>query len=123
MNNSKLALDSIPLKEEGNIDRKPMLREREGVLLKIISALQEVQSSKEWSTLKTEVFDNLVNTLEYGLRDEAKKDNPDSLKLNRLAGQLKWAEKYADLNKLENVFRVELTNIRQKLNEPERPGL
>lgn len=119
MNNSKLAIDSIPLIEEPKVDRKPILREREGTLLKIIEAIRGVAGSTEWSTLKTEVFDNLVNTLEYELRNEAKKDTPDSLKLNRLAGQLKWAEKYADLSKLENVFRSELTNIRHKLNEPE----
>ena len=114
MNNSKLTIDSISLKEE-QVDITPILREREGKLLKVIDALQGIASTKEWSTLKEEVFDNLTGTLTKEIQSEARKENPDTLKLNRLAGQLKWAEKYSDLSKLENVFRVELSNVRQKL--------
>ena len=83
--------------------------------MEIIKSLQGVQRTKEWSSLKTELFDGLVLTLEKELREEAKKENPDSLKLSRIAGQLKWAEKYADLGKLESAFRIELTNLKKLL--------
>lgn len=116
MNNSKLAIDSVTLREEVKVDVTPLLREKEAKLVKIIEAIQEVSASGAWSTLKTEVFSNLVATLEKELQTEAKKDEPDSLKLNRLAGQLKWAEKYSDLSKLEQIFRVELSGIRKNLN-------
>lgn len=116
MNNAKLAIDSVTLKEEETVDRRPMLREQEARLIKIIESLKQVSDSSGWSTLKIEVFAPLVETLEKSLREEAKKDTPDALVLNRLAGQLKWAEKYADLSKLESVFRSELTNIRTYLN-------
>lgn len=122
MNNSKLAIDSVSLSPEENVDIKPQLRQREGTLLKIIEALQGVEKSAAWSTLKTEVFDNLVNVIEKELRDEAKKESPDTLKLNRLAGQLKWAEKYSDLSKLEKVFRTELISIRNNLYGTELNG-
>lgn len=116
MNNSKLAIDSISLQEEEpNVNRLPELRKKEGELINIIDSLQKIQVMPEWSSLKTQIFDGLVTTLEKELRTEAKRDNPDSSKLNRLAGQLKWAEKYSDLSKLENVFRVELTNLRKIL--------
>lgn len=122
MNNSKLAIDSISLQEEEpKYDRLPELRQREEALLNIIDSLKKVQTTPEWSSLKTQIFDGLVVTLEKELRTEAKKENPDSSKLNRLAGQLKWAEKYSDLRKLEDVFRVELTNLRQMLYGKERP--
>ncbi len=115
MNNSKLAIESIPLHIEDQVDNTEILRKRENELLKIIEALKGVEQSKDWSTLKIEIFDGLVNSLEKQLRDEAKKEDPDTLVLNRLAGQLKWAEKYSDLHKLENIFRVELQKIRQNL--------
>jgi len=116
MNNSKLAIDSVPLTEEKRFDRTPILAEQEGRIIKIIEALAEVRESSGWSTLKIEVFDGLTATLERQLREEAKQDTPDALKLNRLAGQLKWAEKFSDLEKLEQAFRVELTNIRKNLH-------
>lgn len=115
MNNSKLAIDSLTLTEEQPVDNKPMLREKESSLIKVIDALQGISQTQEWGTLKSEVFDNLVVTLEKELRDEAKKETPDPLKLSRVAGQLKWAEKYSDLTKLEGVFRIELKRIRQML--------
>lgn len=115
MNNSKLAIDSVSLSLEKEVDRSPQLIEREARLIKIIEAIQKVERTQEWSTLKTEVFDGIVNVLEKEIKDEAKKENPDTMKLNRLAGQLKWAEKYSDLTKLEHVFRQELNGLRKTL--------
>lgn len=121
-NNSKLAIDSMALSEDKPVDTKPLLRQREGTLLKIIEAIQGLAKTIEWSTLKTELFDNLVNVLERDIKDEAKKESPDTMKLNRLAGQLKWAEKYSNLQKLESVFRQELTGIRKNLYGTELNG-
>lgn len=115
MNNSKFAIENISLTLEEPIDNNPHFRERESELTSIINAIQGIEASKEWSTLKEKVFDGLVGSLQREIQDEAQKENPDSLKLNRLAGQLKWAEKYSDLKKLEGIFRIELTRIRQQL--------
>ena len=115
MNNSQLAVEYNSLSVETPVDVQPMLREREAKLLSIINAIQGINQTREWSTLKEEVFDSLSETLEKQIGIEARKETPDTLKLNRLAGQLKWAEKYSDLTKLEQVFRIELTNIRKQL--------
>lgn len=115
MNNSKLAVDFTEITLEEKADITPILRERETKLTKIINAIQGIANTDEWSTLKTEVFDGLARTLGNDIQREARKDSPDTLKLNRLAGQLKWAEKFSDLSKLENVFRTELTNIKKQL--------
>lgn len=101
--------------EEQSPERETNLRAEEARLLKIIEAIQGIQQTKEWSTLKIEVFDNLANVLEKDIRTEAKKDDPDPKKLNRISGELKWAEKYSDLQKLENVYKVELQRIRTHL--------
>ena len=114
MNNSRLAIENVSLSEDSE-DRKPILQEKEGEQITIINAIEEVRSSDSWSTLKVKIFDGLVETLNRGIQEEARKETPDTLKLNRLAGQLKWAEKYADLDKLAQVFRLELTNIRKQL--------
>lgn len=114
MNNSKLAIDNYSL-EEQEVDISPWLRERQSELVKIISAIDGVSSSKEWSSLTNLVFIGVVEKLERDLLNEAKKDTPDQLQLARLNGQLVWAKKYADLNSLANIFRNELKNVTDKL--------
>lgn len=111
MNNSKLEIESFSL-EEPQRDRSPELREREGQLVRIIETLKGVAESKLWSSLKTQVFDGVVGKLERDLLFEARKDSPDQLAMARLNGQLMWAKKYADLDKLANDFRLELKQIR-----------
>ncbi len=114
MNNSKFALDSLV--EEVPIDRTPDLKEKEARLIRILEAIQVIQRSEQWSSLKLEVFDGLTARLERDLKDEAKKPNPDPNKLNRIAGELKWAEKFSDLSKMENQYKVELQGVRLQLN-------
>lgn len=113
MNNSRIALEE-PLEQQ--IDLAPKLREEESKVTRIIEALREVSASKGWSTLKEELFDKLVNSLERDLRVEARKDDPDPKKLNRLSGELKWAERFSDLSKLEHVYKLNLQNIRSNPN-------
>lgn len=96
-------------------DNAPRLNAEEARLLRIIEALQQVQQIKAWSSLKTEVFDNLVNVLDKELKSEAKKEDVDPRKLNRLAGEIKWAERFSDLSKLENTYKVQLQNVRKQL--------
>lgn len=114
MNNSKLAVEYSTLSET-KADHTPVFREKEEGLIEIISAIQGISKSKEWSTLKEKVFDNLTKNLLKDIQDEARKTTPDGLKLNRLAGQLEWAEKFSDLKKFENGYRLELTNVRIQL--------
>ena len=116
MNNSRLAVEYTSLSLDEPLDNTVTLREREAELVKILGAIRGVEETKEWSTLKEKVFDGLVDVLTKDIHVEARKEIPDTLKLNRLSGQLKWAERYSDLTKLGEVFRSELTNIRTRLN-------
>ena len=115
MNNAKLVMDSISLSEDQEQDRKPLLRSEESRLLKIVNAIQEVQNTKAWSSLKEEIFDSLVNTLEKELRSEAEKIDVDPNKLNRISGELKWARKFSDLQKFENEKMVKLQRVKLQL--------
>lgn len=118
MNNSKFAIDKFSLEETSSVDRTPWLREREGELIKIIEAIGEIEESTAWGTLKNTVFDGVVQTLERQLKTEASKDEPMQMALAKINGQLVWARKYSDLKELSQVFRLELTNIRQQLYGP-----
>jgi len=115
MNNSFLATNSVSLHLEEPVDTSPVFIEREANLLKVIEALRIIRQTNEWSSLKEEVFDKLSGDLERQIGQEAQKLNPDTHKLNRLSGELKWAERFSDLKKLEDSYRVELTHVRSKL--------
>lgn len=112
MNNSLVVENLEPATE----DIAPQLNSQESKTLRIIEAIQEVKQTKAWSSLKEEVFDGLRLSLERELRAEAKKEDPDPKRLNRLSGELKWADKYSDLSKLEDSYRLELQRIRTRKN-------
>ncbi len=97
-------------------DPSTALREREGTLARIIEALKQVEGSEAWSTLKTELFDGVLESLEGRLSAEAKKPQVDLPTIYRLQGQIQWAKKYADLAGLTDSYRLELQRIRQPLN-------
>jgi hypothetical protein len=116
MNNSKLAQDfADTLTEELPVDILPKLKEREAELIKIIEAIQGVKQTPAWSTLKSQIFDGVVTRFENELKDEAIRETPDTNKLNRISGQLTWAKRYADLDKLESVYRTELLGLRKQI--------
>ncbi len=113
MNNAFIVENTL----EEPINNKPLLREREVTLIKIIEALEAVNASSEWRVLKENIFDGLIETLDRKVLQEAKKDEPDLKELGRLNGQLVWAKKYADLKQLSEFYRVELKGLREQLNK------
>ena len=115
MNNSKISLDEFNLGQE--VDRTPWLREKEASLVRQIEALRRVAASEDWSSLKKEIFDGVVETLEKAQKVEASKDKPDLSILTNINGQLVWARKWCDLKKLADILMVELNSIRKKLNQ------
>lgn len=115
MNNGKFALDSFTIDKEP--DRTPWLKDREATLVRLIETLRRVAQSQDWSSLKKELFDEVVETLEKQLKSEAEKDKPDVLALAKINGQLVWARKYSDLTKLADIFMVELTSVRKQLTK------
>lgn len=113
MNNGFISLAGDTPEKPVEVTEK--LRSEEGRLVKIIEAVRSVQQTEAWSTLKIEVFDSLTDKLERELKREAEEDDPDPSKLNRINGQLIWARKYSDLNKLEREKMVELQRIKHQL--------
>jgi len=116
MNNSLLAFGAHSLAEETQSeDRTVALRKREEELVRIIKALDALEVSEAWSSLKNDVFEPLRNTLELKIFQEATKEKPDMSVLNGLRGEWTWAKRYADLSVFRNEKRVELIGLRKSL--------
>lgn len=113
MNNSSISIEKSTLEQVR--DPKVKLRELETQLVRIIEAIRGIKHSQEWSTLKTEVFDGLTARLERDLREEAIGSDPNPTKLNRIAGELRWAKRFSDFDKFESDKVAELKAIRLNL--------
>lgn len=116
MNNSKIALDNQEVISDKTFDRKPMLHQKEGELVKIIEAIMRIANSEDWSILQEHIFEGLVEGLERRLSGEATKAELNQPEIYRLNGQLVWARKFSDFKKLADVYRVELSNVKKQLN-------
>ena len=114
MNNSKLTSDYLLSTEKEDLTGP--LKEREANLVKMIDALKAVAGTKEWSSLKTLIFDGRVEETRKAIFHEARKDKPDLQMLAKLNGKYEEVRKYADLLELAKVFQVELNNIKIKLH-------
>lgn len=114
MNNAKLAIDYAD--EQFEEEKAPIIRQRQEEIAKIIDALIGVSSNENWKVLKVLVFDGLVVALEARLKSEAIKKILDTDEIHRINGQLTWAKRYSDLNKLIDVYKLELVNLGEKLN-------
>ena len=115
MNNSFLTYNSVTL-QDIPVDLEAV-KAREVKLIRVVEAIRKLQKSKEWSTLKTEVFDGLTESLNALILAESKKEQPDIGRLNKLSGQLLWAERFSDLAKFEQPFSQEIKNIKQSYGE------
>lgn len=98
----------VKTKEPETIDRTPWLKQQEAELIKIIEAIQNIKQSNFWKLLREKVFDGVVTSIQQKLQDEK-----DEKELYRLQGQMAWAGKFTDLDKLEKVYRDQLEIIRQ----------
>lgn len=112
MNNSKFTIDSVSLNEEEKVDISPLYRQREAELEKIIEAFDAINSSSYWKTLQKLIFEGIHESIQKKLYKEK-----DEKEIFRLQGQIVWAEKFLDFNKLSALYRNELLNIRKNLNK------
>lgn len=110
MNNS-LVIETLSIDMDSEPDTTPLLHKKEEELTSILEAVEHIKASSYWLLLQDKVFNGVVDSLQNRLRSEK---NPTEI--YRLQGQIVWAEKYTDLDKLAQAYRNELSNIRNKLN-------
>ena len=120
MNNSKITLDNLTLGDDPIIDITPTLRAKEANLMTIIESLKNIATNRDWMILQERIFNEVVENLEKRLLSEAKKRPLDEGEIYSLNGQLTWARKYADLNKMVKDYWNELTNVRKQIQTYEQ---
>jgi len=114
MNNAKFAIDFVD--EQFEEEKAPLIRQRLEEISRIIDSMQRIADNEDWKVLKILIFDELVATLEARQKSEASKKPIDTDELQRINGQLIWAKRYSDLYKLIDVYKLELTSLKDKLN-------
>ena len=109
MNNARV---KPVLDETEQVDMKPLWISQEAEVGKILEALQNIKSSSYWSYLEKVLWSGVLGSLDRKLRIEK-----DEKIVANLQGQAVWAEKYADLGKLIEHYRSELSRIKNNLNQ------
>jgi len=108
MNNSKLTENT--LSEEPEIDIKPMLRQRQEEIVKIIEAIDSICQSNYWRFLEKEVFQPVLDSSVNQICTEK-----DDRKVAQLQGKIEVLSKYADFKQFSEAYRLELKKIDQQL--------
>lgn len=118
MNNSQIAIENL---EENKDNRLSFLQKQQGELTQLVEAINRVESNEDWLKLKDLLLDNVVINLEKNLKSEAEKSELSQPKIYRLQGQLEWARKYTNLNKLVEVKKKEIENIKNLIKHESNP--
>ena len=113
MNNGKLTLDALSLTSE---DRIGPLKEREAHLVKVLEAIKGVVETREWSSLKTLIFDSRLEETRKAIFLEARKETPNLQILAKLNGKYEEVRKYANLHEFAKTLEQELTSLRLKIH-------
>lgn len=116
MNNSFLAMESVSLEMEQPLDNTELFRNKETELIQIIEAIEKIAESREWAILKEKLFDGVVAGLLRQRDTEVEKKPLNGPLIYSINGQLAWAKKYSDFASLSNIYKVELQNVRTKIN-------
>jgi len=102
--------------DELAIDTTVVLKERRAELMKLLGAIDNLSKNPDWQTVKELVFDGMTEKIEKSLQAEAKKNELCTPEIYRLQGKLNWAQRYSDVYKLAEVYKLELNQLTKKLN-------
>jgi len=119
--------NSLNLEHDDTFSIEPVvptesLREREAKLVRMVEAVVALSQTREWSTLKKELFDEIASSIENRIKSETAKSVININELYRLQGELAWARKYGNLMLLAKDYQNELSAIRKLLNPPGGAG-
>lgn len=109
MNNSFIVLQG--LSEEVPVENTKYLQKRIGELTDIVESLRAIRGSRHWKLLEEKVWVEVQQTLQKRLRSEN-----NLQEINRLQGQIQWADKYLNLSEVEKAFTNELEIIKSQIN-------
>ena len=105
-------IDKIAITEESKV----LLRDEQAKLIKVIEAIQKLDKSKEWETLKEIVFARSLVAIERQLLNESLAKEVDVNKIYRLQGEWAWAKQYNDIDKFVENLKRQLEEIKKRLS-------
>ena len=91
------------------------LREKQTKLTRLITAIDTLEQSKEWETMKELLFNGLVEKLQRKIQTEGSSNEVSLPNLYKLQGELKWSKRYADLGEYKSTLKVELEGIKKRI--------
>ena len=101
--------------DDTNDEIKKLLREKQTELINIISALDKLEQSKEWQTIKELVFNKSLLAIERQIQNEALAIKIDTDKLYKLQGEWAWSKQYVDTARFISTLKKQLEDIKLKL--------
>jgi hypothetical protein len=97
-------------------EQKTNLRKTQADLMRLLEALSKLDKSEEWNVLKELVFDKSVASIERQLLSESLNETIETNKLYKLQGELAWAKRYSDVNRLADTLKTQLKDIKNRLS-------
>lgn len=103
------------MEEEVTQETKTLLRGEQTRLVNILEAIDKLENSKEWSTLKELVFSKSLAAIERQMMNECLAQEIDTDKLYRLQGEWAWAKQYSDTERFAETLKKQLEEIKKRL--------
>jgi hypothetical protein len=103
--------EQIELTDENKI----LLRGEQTRLIKVVEALQKLDESKEWQTLKELVFSKSLASIERQMLNECVAQEVNVNKIYRLQGEWAWAKQYNDVDRFAETLKRQLEEIKKRL--------
>lgn len=94
---------------------KGKLEEQRAIHARVLEALDKLEKSEEWNTLKEIIFNEALVRIERALLSEATKPIVDTQKIYILQGEMKWAKRYCNIKRFADFHKSLLEEINNQL--------
>lgn len=97
------------------MDPKTILQEEQTRLISILEALEKLDKTKEWTTVKELVFNRSLESIERQIKVESLATEINTDKLYKLQGEWVWAKQFCDIDRFVETIKKQLEDIKQRL--------
>lgn len=103
------------MEQENTEAVKILLRDEQNKLIRLIEALEKLESNKEWKVVRELVFDKSVTAIERQMQNEALNKEINTNALYKLQGEWVWAKQYSDVDRFVSTLKKQLEDIKNRL--------
>jgi hypothetical protein len=98
------------------MDEQVKLREIQNNLVRLIESYVALDKNPDWKVLQELVFEKSLASIERQILNEALSKEINLNELYKLQGEWAWAKQNLDTNRVVNTLKVQLEDIKKKLN-------